>query len=258
MLSENLRRLRTEMRMTQEQLSEELGVSPQTISKWERGSAMPEVSMLIKLSSVLKSSPNELLGYEVIEASELSKSIARQLESCPRGERLTLLDRLIKQSLGRGFEANDEGLLRLEAEDGLAISLMGYEPELFMLLLRPENGFGSVLRADEEYRRFFEILSEREVLDAVFVLFGLNDGFTFDDEYAAELFGRDFKRIFARLEALRLITSTASRINSKTVRLWQIHARSEFIALFVLLNAMIFKDFRLERTESARKTAYLI
>ncbi len=35
--SKNLRKLRTEKKLTQEQVAEKLGVSPQAVSRWETG-----------------------------------------------------------------------------------------------------------------------------------------------------------------------------------------------------------------------------
>ena len=54
---------------TQKILSEKLGISDKTISKWERGNGFPEVSLLIPLCSELDITVNELLsGERVSEA----------------------------------------------------------------------------------------------------------------------------------------------------------------------------------------------
>ena len=42
----NLKKLRKEKNLTQETLAECLNVSAQTVSKWENGASMPDVSML--------------------------------------------------------------------------------------------------------------------------------------------------------------------------------------------------------------------
>ena len=48
--SEKLIRLRREAGLSQEQLADEMGVTRQSVSKWESGTAMPELSKLIALS----------------------------------------------------------------------------------------------------------------------------------------------------------------------------------------------------------------
>ncbi len=48
--SENLRRLRQENKYTQEAVAEKLGVSPQSVSRWECGSTMPDVLLLPEIA----------------------------------------------------------------------------------------------------------------------------------------------------------------------------------------------------------------
>ena len=45
-----LKALRQEKEMTQEQLAEQLGVSNRTISRWETGSNMPDISLLVEIA----------------------------------------------------------------------------------------------------------------------------------------------------------------------------------------------------------------
>lgn len=57
--------------MTQEQLGERLGVSNKTISRWENGNYMPDLSLLEPLSEELGITLNELLSGEKIEEDVL-------------------------------------------------------------------------------------------------------------------------------------------------------------------------------------------
>lgn len=50
--------------LTQEVLAGKLGVTPQALSKWERGISLPDVSMLADISRVLEISVDWLLGVE--------------------------------------------------------------------------------------------------------------------------------------------------------------------------------------------------
>ena len=52
MLSKKLREKREEAELTQNEVAEELHVSPQSISKWERGEALPSVEFLPKLAEI--------------------------------------------------------------------------------------------------------------------------------------------------------------------------------------------------------------
>ena len=81
MLSENLKKLRIQKGLSQEELAIKLNVVRQTISKWEKGLSVPDSEMLIRISEELATSVTELLGeqLEEKEQSEL-KEIAAKLE----------------------------------------------------------------------------------------------------------------------------------------------------------------------------------
>ena len=57
-------RKRKEQNPTQEQLSEQLGVSNKTISKWENGKCMPDYSLIQKLCEALDVTLPELMDGE--------------------------------------------------------------------------------------------------------------------------------------------------------------------------------------------------
>ena len=58
---------------TQKQLSEKLGISDKTISKWERGNGFPEVSLLLPLCYELEITVNELLSGERVSEEDYRK-----------------------------------------------------------------------------------------------------------------------------------------------------------------------------------------
>ena len=62
LIGEKIREYRLKKGMTQDALAAELHVSSQAVSKWETGQTMPDISLLLPLSRVLKIGVNELLG----------------------------------------------------------------------------------------------------------------------------------------------------------------------------------------------------
>ncbi len=60
-------KLRKEKNMTQQELADKLLVSDKTISKWENGRGMPDLSLMKPLCEVLDISINELLSGERLE-----------------------------------------------------------------------------------------------------------------------------------------------------------------------------------------------
>lgn len=61
-LSEKILQSRKALGLSQEQLAEQVGVSRQSISKWETGQSAPELDKLVTLSQVFGISTDELLG----------------------------------------------------------------------------------------------------------------------------------------------------------------------------------------------------
>ena len=66
-LGEKLSKLRKEYNYTQEQLADILGVSRQSISKWESDIAYPETDKLVKMGKLFECSMDYLLKEDVIE-----------------------------------------------------------------------------------------------------------------------------------------------------------------------------------------------
>ena len=62
---------RKEKKMTQEQLAEKVGVTDKSISRWENGKTMPDISLLKLLCSELGISINELLNGEKIGTEDI-------------------------------------------------------------------------------------------------------------------------------------------------------------------------------------------
>ncbi len=69
---------------TQKQLSEKLGISDKTISKWERGNGFPEVSLLLPLCDELDITVNELLSGERVSEEDYRKKAEENMVNLVR------------------------------------------------------------------------------------------------------------------------------------------------------------------------------
>lgn len=63
-LGKKIRELRRAKDLTQEQLADYLNISYQSVSKWETGTAAPDLSFVIPLARLFGISTDELLGFE--------------------------------------------------------------------------------------------------------------------------------------------------------------------------------------------------
>ena len=100
-MSKKIKQLRYRAGLTQEQLAEKLGVSPQAVSKWENAAAMPDIALLPALS--------EEFGVSIDELFDLTKvQKIRRIEN-----RMELEDELAPDV----FRDYEEFLKAYESED---------------------------------------------------------------------------------------------------------------------------------------------
>ena len=66
-LSENLKKIRKEHNLSQEQLAEKLGVSRQSVSKWESSQAYPEMDKMVQLCKIFNLNIDDLLNQDIKE-----------------------------------------------------------------------------------------------------------------------------------------------------------------------------------------------
>ena len=65
--------LRKEQQLTQQELADKIGVSNKTVSKWECGNGMPDISSIIPLCQVLNITVNELIAGERLTQDNYSQ-----------------------------------------------------------------------------------------------------------------------------------------------------------------------------------------
>lgn len=70
MIGENIKRLRKEKNITQEQLAEAMNISCAAVSKWERGETYPDITALQPLAYYFGVSLDELMGYDRISVDQ--------------------------------------------------------------------------------------------------------------------------------------------------------------------------------------------
>lgn len=68
-LANNLKRIRKEHNLSQEDLAEALNVSRQSVSKWEGGSAYPEMDKVIQICKMFNLNVDELLNQDIKEVN---------------------------------------------------------------------------------------------------------------------------------------------------------------------------------------------
>ena len=138
-LAENIRSLRKERKLTQEQLAELLGVTTGAVYKWESGLSVPELTMLVEIADYFEVSVDALLGYRNRD-NRREEAIRRICEYCRNMNREALS----------------------EAE-----KLLKRYPNSFEVVHRCAGiyvVFGAADRSEKELRRALELLEQARLL----------------------------------------------------------------------------------------------
>ena len=96
-----LKFLRKEKNLTQEQLAEQLGVSNRTVSRWENGNNMPDISLLSEIAEFYDVSIPELIYGERKSENmrEEAKEVAETMSDYAKAEKETLVKSIRNMSL---------------------------------------------------------------------------------------------------------------------------------------------------------------
>lgn len=103
MIAENIKRIRKEKGMSQEELATALHVVRQTVSKWEKGLSVPDAQVVINMAQVLHVSVNEILGTESKPSvNDLTEELAKAQE---------LIAQKTNEAHNRSLAAQKQGLI---------------------------------------------------------------------------------------------------------------------------------------------------
>ena len=98
---------RKNVKLTQAQLAEKLGITDKAVSKWERGLTMPDVSIMQDLCDILGITVNDLISGEIITMENYNQQLENNLIE------------MVKEK-----EKADKRLLSLEVFIGISATVM--------------------------------------------------------------------------------------------------------------------------------------
>ena len=136
---------RQNLNMTQEMLAGRVGVTPQALSKWERGISYPDIPLLAQLCQVLDISADYLLGVDKKLIMEDGRDAAWEevfsnLQSCLEPVVLIFSQELVPLFVDNSFVGEIIELRKELAKDGILLPVVrllddvNLEPGEFMVL----------------------------------------------------------------------------------------------------------------------------
>lgn len=98
-LPANLKKYRILKELTQEDVAEFLGITPQSVSKWERGESYPDITLLPALANIFETSVDLLLGMDTIRAEETRYNIHKKAVEYQRDGNLDMAEKTYRDAL---------------------------------------------------------------------------------------------------------------------------------------------------------------
>ena len=98
-LPENLKKYRILKNLTQEDVAEYLGITPQSVSKWERGESYPDITFLPALANIFETSVDLLIGMDTIRAEETRYNIHKKAVEYQRSGDYNLAEKTYRDAL---------------------------------------------------------------------------------------------------------------------------------------------------------------
>lgn len=128
-LSENLKRYRALKNLTQEDVAEYLSVTPQSVSKWERGESYPDITFLPALANIFETSIDLLIGMDIVRAVETRLNIHKTASAYQRDGDYRSAEKVYREALliypnKPGMILGLAGVLALQDNSEEAIELM--------------------------------------------------------------------------------------------------------------------------------------
>ena len=213
-IAANIARLRRERGMTQEALAEVIGVSAQTISKWENSTTWPDVALLPVIADVFGVTIDALYGREekkntiFAEAAidQVIESVQRIIVgTCYKAEKDGSFEDVLKKyricmqdDRCRSVIENDRDVLYYREKLG-ALALRKPEEGWSSLFGKPENLDLLRLLADADFRRAMQVIISRRML--TFTLPSLAKAAGVEDAERLEIM-LQISRLFTRRELM--------------------------------------------------------
>ena len=119
---------RKDKNLTQMQLAEKLNITDRAVSKWERGKALPDSSIMLELCHILGISVTDLLYGEIVTMENTNKELENKLLE------------IVKEK-----EESDKRLLALEWVIGILSMIVLFIPIIIASLLPMEDWQRTVL-----------------------------------------------------------------------------------------------------------------
>ncbi len=257
-LSQNIKTLRMEKGLTQEQLAAQLGVSPQAVSKWETSETYPDGAILCDLARALDTSLDVLFDNPVHSVRDISFRIRDLMADTPGAEQFHVIRDLcwqIEKALFNdrrtiGWQYDPEEIRKVKnhsyilGDHGFTHVSNGTAP-FFSVFPAYGNNFAEAIGDGEEMRKIFAALSSPDTMKAVLFILRCEEKDLFEGEYLADVCGIEAASLDGVMDALcslHLASRYAVEIDGEMRSLYYATPTHTMIALLLFAKELNYRS----------------
>ena len=256
-LSGNIKRLRLEKNLTQEQLATKLGVSAQAVSKWETSETYPDGALLVPLANELDASLDELFDNNSVTMADISGRIIKLIHDTEATERFNVardigwqIERGLfncRMEIGKKYDPdeikNQKKSSYILDDNGFTFISNGKEP-FFSVFPEPTEGYGYFLNDKDDLQKIFAALSRTDTMNALIYLYHKNGNYVFESavlQRDCEIAKDQINTVMDDLLTLKLIWKQELTINGESRVLYYSRPSHKIIALFIMARQIIYR-----------------
>ena len=256
-LSANIKRLRLEKNLTQEQLATKLGVSAQAVSKWETSETYPDGALLVPLANEFEVSLDELFGNETVTMADISGRIVKLIHNTEAKERFNVardigwqIERGLfncRMEIGKRYDHNEiknqKNASYILDDNGFTIVSNGKEP-FFSVFPQPAEGYGHFLNDKDDLQKIFAALSHTDTMNALIYLYQKNENYVFESavlQRDCEIANNQINAVIDDLLTLKLIWKQELTINGESRVLYYSRPSHKVLAVLLMTREIGYK-----------------
>ena len=257
-IAEKLVELRTSKGVTQEDVAQSLSISNKTVSKWENGASMPDLTMVVELAKYYGVTTDTLLGLSEDRKQSTTEEIRSLFEGLDRREAVLKAFETIRALVPSMYgtiskyydDAYDkENVYPTGTSHGYrsAISLHEFfeftasseNVNLAVMMLRNKANFVwmSDVNKQKEIVKIFKFLSAEDVLSVLYFIHSTNCSESFTADYIAKNTGLKEERVSEILDEFCSVGDcswvTAHLVEGE-VRVYECHGDGLLLSLIAI------------------------
>ena len=260
-IGKQIKKYRTAIGITQEELGKLVGVTTQAVSKWERGGT-PDAELLPRISQVLCISIDSLFGRE---EQSLVASLARQICQMPNEEAYRYAFSIcwaIELGLMQDISMLDDFLCtfvehtaitadktdyfsKMMQDGGIATARLSPDFHHFFLMVEPQSSIKSKIADMETLRGIFKIFADKKLLSIIFYMYSrLNTPIA--TSLISKNTGIDTREVDHCMESLcknNLATRSVVATADGDIYSYMFHQESSVIPLLCFADEIAKKDY---------------